>query len=94
MSACHSEVTPLAHQDPSSVQISTRNFSAKLLNDNGRDMFMISDTTTAAINIRGAIDALESALDRYGLASEQWRALLMIQEVLHAPRTLYERVSG
>jgi hypothetical protein len=29
-----------------------------------------------------------------GLASEQWRALLMIQEVLHAPRTLYERVSG
>ncbi|GEO15357.1 hypothetical protein [Microvirga aerophila] len=27
---------------------------------------MIGDTTTAAINILGAIDALESALDRHG----------------------------
>jgi hypothetical protein len=29
-----------------------------------------------------------------GLASEQWRALLMIEEVLHAPHTVYEGVSG
>jgi hypothetical protein len=29
-----------------------------------------------------------------GLVSGKWRALLIIQEVLHAPHTLYERVSG
>jgi hypothetical protein len=39
-------------------------------------------------------ERLLPAITRSGLASEQWRALLMIQEVLHAPRTLYERVSG
>jgi hypothetical protein len=32
-------------------------------------MFTINDTTTAAINILGAIDALESALDRRSVAS-------------------------
>jgi hypothetical protein len=34
-------------------------------------MFMINDTTTAAINILGAIDALESALDRRNVASDR-----------------------
>jgi hypothetical protein len=33
-------------------------------------MFLISDTTTAAINILGAIDALESALDRHGIDAD------------------------
>jgi len=33
-------------------------------------MFVISDTTTAAINILGAIDALESALDRHGINAD------------------------
>jgi len=33
-------------------------------------MFTINDTTTAAINILGAIDALESALDRHGLDAD------------------------
>jgi hypothetical protein len=33
-------------------------------------MFTINDTTTAAINILGAIDALESALDRRSVAPD------------------------
>jgi len=33
-------------------------------------MFTINDTTTAAINILGAIDALESALDRHDLHAD------------------------
>jgi hypothetical protein len=33
-------------------------------------MFTINDTTTAAINILGAIDALESALDRHNLDAD------------------------
>ena len=47
-------------------------------------MFTINDTTTAAINILGAIDALESALDRDGLdadvvmVSHQERELLTL----------------
>jgi hypothetical protein len=33
-------------------------------------MFTINDTTTAAINILGAIDALEAALDRHSLDAD------------------------
>jgi hypothetical protein len=40
------------------------NLAANPPDDRWRDMFTINDTTTAAINILGAIDALESALDR------------------------------
>jgi hypothetical protein len=45
-------------------------------------MFTINDTATAAINILGAIDALESALDRRSVASngimatdQEWKLL-------------------
>jgi hypothetical protein len=69
MFACHSDGTVLAHQEPSSVAISTRNLAANPSDDRWRDMFTINDTTTAAINILGAIDALESALDRHSLNS-------------------------
>jgi hypothetical protein len=64
MFVCHSDVTVLAHQEPSSVLTSTTNHAANPSDDRWRDMFTINDTTTAAINILGAIDALESALAR------------------------------
>ncbi|PVE21020.1 hypothetical protein DC522_28930 [Microvirga sp. KLBC 81] len=47
-------------------------------------MFTINDTTTAAINILGAIDALESALDRrsvdadVAMTTDQERELLTL----------------
>jgi hypothetical protein len=46
-----------------------RNFPANSSTDHWKDMFTINDTATAAINILGAIDALESALDRRSVAS-------------------------
>ena len=64
MFVCHSEGTVLAHQEPSSAPTSAGNRAANTSDDRWRDMFTINDTTTAAINILGAIDALESALDR------------------------------
>jgi hypothetical protein len=70
MFACHSDVTILAHQEPSSVHSSRRNFPANPANDRWGDMFTINDTTTAAINILGAIDALESVLNRRSVASD------------------------
>jgi hypothetical protein len=70
MFACHYDVTALAHQEPSSVHSSRRNVPANPPTDHWRDMFTINDTTTAAINILGAIDALESALDRRNVASD------------------------
>jgi hypothetical protein len=84
MFACHSDVTVLAPQEPSSVHSSRRNFPANPTTDHWRDMFTINDTTTAAINILGAIDALESALDRGSvapngiMATDQERELLTL----------------
>ena len=84
MFACHSDVAVLAHQEPSSVAISTRNLAANPSDDRWRDMFTINDTTTAAINILGAIDALESALDRRSvdadvvMTTDQERELLTL----------------
>ena len=66
----HFDVTVLARQEPSWFQISTRNFAANPFDDRCRDMFTIIDTTTAAINIRGAIDALEAALDCHNLNAD------------------------
>jgi hypothetical protein len=84
MFACHYDVTALAHQEPSSVHSSRRNVPANPPTDHWRDMFTINDTTTAAINILGAIDALESALDRGSvapngiMATDQERELLTL----------------
>jgi hypothetical protein len=66
----HSDVTVLARQEPSWFRISTRIFAANPFDDRCRDMFTINDTTTAAINILGAIDALEAALDRHSLNAD------------------------
>ena len=69
MLTCHSDVT-VAQQEPSWFRISTRNHEANPLDDRWRDMFTINDATTAAINILGAIDALEAALDRHSLDAD------------------------
>ncbi|MPR12243.1 hypothetical protein [Microvirga tunisiensis] len=45
-------------------------------------MFTINDTTTAAINILGAIDALESALARRSVASDGIMATDQERELL------------
>jgi hypothetical protein len=45
-------------------------------------MFTINDTTTAAIKILGAIDALESALDRRSVASDGIMATDQERELL------------
>jgi hypothetical protein len=45
-------------------------------------MFTINDTATAAINILGAIDALESALDRRSVASNAIMATDQERELL------------
>jgi hypothetical protein len=82
MFACHSDVTVLAPQEPSSVHSSRRNFPANPTTDHWRDMFTINDTTTAAINILGAIDALESALDRRSVASNDIMATVEERELL------------
>jgi hypothetical protein len=82
MFACHYDVTALAHQEPSSVHSSRRNVPANHPTDHWRDMFTINDTTTAAINILGAIDALESALARRSVASDGIMATDQERELL------------
>ena len=82
MFACHSDVTILPHQEPTLVHSSRRNFPANPADDRWRDMFTINDTTTAAINILGAIDALESALDRRSVASNGIMATDQERELL------------
>ena len=84
MVAYHSDVNVLAHQEPSSARISTGNRAANPSYDRWRDIFTVNDTTTAAINILGAIDALEAALNRHSLdadvvmATDQERELLTL----------------
>jgi hypothetical protein len=82
MFACHSDVTILPHQEPTLVHSSRRNFPANPADDRWRDMFTINDTTTAAINILGAIDALESVLDRRSVASDGIMATDQERELL------------
>ena len=66
----HSDVTVLGHRKPPWFRISTRNSAANPFDDRWRDMFTINDITTAAINVLGAIDALEAALDCHNLDAD------------------------